>query len=128
MPGIPLEVRKAGREIASAWPNWPSASERPIGPYIGQSLAPRYRLRIETLLNQLTETAEQWADSGQRCENQMAVVRQGAPLGGYAPPDPVGLTGTQLRVVAADARPTHDGPNEPAATDQAGNARPGLAG
>jgi hypothetical protein len=38
-----------------------------------------YRLRVERLLNTLTESAEQWAESGLRADGQCAVYRQGVP-------------------------------------------------
>jgi lysophospholipid acyltransferase (LPLAT)-like uncharacterized protein len=42
-----------------------------------------YRQRVERLLNRLTETAEQWAESGSRYLDEVVVRREGAPLGGY---------------------------------------------
>lgn len=48
-----------------------------------------YRVRVERLLNELTETAERWAESRARFEGQRPVQRQGSPRKNGAMPEQI---------------------------------------
>lgn len=51
-----------------------------IPPDLDRAGLEHYRLRVERLLNQLTEEAESWAESGCRKEGEMPLRQQTAPL------------------------------------------------
>jgi lysophospholipid acyltransferase (LPLAT)-like uncharacterized protein len=55
------------------------------------------RQSVERFLNQLTDEAERWAESGEQRAGAVPVFRQGLLLDGVAPPEP------KLRVAAVEA-------------------------
>jgi hypothetical protein len=54
-----------------------------IPPNLSRDGYEHYRLRVEHLLNTLTECAESWAETGDRRIDEVVVHRQGAPVDGY---------------------------------------------
>jgi lysophospholipid acyltransferase (LPLAT)-like uncharacterized protein len=57
-----------------------------IPPRLSRSEVEHYRGRVEMTLNRLTETAEQWAESGRRIRGQVPVWRQGLARRAEPPP------------------------------------------
>jgi lysophospholipid acyltransferase (LPLAT)-like uncharacterized protein len=92
--GIPLVPVGVGYDrpwrVRSAWDQF--AIPRPysrgrmiVGPRVqipsklGRGGIERYRLRVEKLLNRITEACEEWAESGKRLRCQQPLRREGMP-------------------------------------------------
>jgi hypothetical protein len=50
-----------------------------IPPQLNRAETEDYRLQVEQVMNCLTESAENWAETGRGMENQQAIIRQGVP-------------------------------------------------